>query len=98
VRKEGIMGLAVNAADISSRVINAVDAMLKTFNRSVSFKLSGKTNIYTDLGVDSVELMDLLGFIEREFKITISTEKVVGSKTIDDIAKLVSDILKTTDK
>ena len=98
MRKEAIMGSPVNEADIFSRVISAVDGMLKTFNRSVSFKLNGKTNIYTDLGIDSVELMDLLGFIEREFSITIDAEKVVGSKTIDDIAKFVTDILKNKDK
>jgi acyl carrier protein len=92
------MSFAVNETDISNRVINAVDAMLKTFNRSVSSELSGKTDIYNDLGIDSVELMDLLGFIEREFAIKIDAEKVVGSKTIDDIAKYVLSVLKNTDK
>ncbi|MFH1208274.1 MAG: acyl carrier protein [Candidatus Omnitrophota bacterium] len=92
------MGSTVNEANISGRVINAVDAMMKTFNRSVSFKLSGETNIYTDLGIDSVELMDLLGFIEREFAITIDAEKVVGSKTINDITEFVSSVLKNKGK
>jgi acyl carrier protein len=92
------MSSTVNEANISGRVINAVDAMLKTFNRNVSFKLSGETNIYTDLGIDSVELMDLLGFIEREFAITIDAEKVVGSKTISDITEFVSNALKNKGK
>ena len=92
------MGSTVNEANISGRVINAVDAMMKTFNRNVSFKLSGETNIYTDLGIDSVELMDLLGFIEREFAITIDAEKVVGSKTINDITEFVSNVLKSKGK
>lgn len=89
------MSSAVNEADISKRVICAVGAMMKTFNRNVPVQLSGKTNIYSDLGIDSVELMDLLGFIEREFVITIDAEKVVGSKTIEDIARFVADLLKT---
>jgi acyl carrier protein len=92
------MGSIVNEADVSGRVIKAVDAMLKTFNRSISFKLTGETNIYTDLGIDSVELMDLLGFIEREFSITIDAEKVVGSKTISDITNFVTSILKNKGK
>ena len=92
------MGSTVNEANISGRVINAVDAMMKTFNMNVSFKLSGETNIYTDLGIDSVELMDLLGFIEREFAITIDAEKVVGSKTINDITEFVSNVLKSKGK
>lgn len=88
------MSVKANETEVTNRVINAVDAMMKTFNRSVSFKLSGETNIYTDLGIDSVELMDLLGFVEREFSISIDAEKVAGSKTIGEISKFVADVLK----
>lgn len=92
------MGVMVNEKEVYNKVISAVDAMLRTFNRSVSFKLVGTTNIYTDLGIDSVELMDLLGFIEREFSITIDAEKVAGSKTINDIVDFVVGVLKMKNK
>lgn len=83
------MKITMREDEVFDRVKKTISNMLQVFNRDISADLTKETNINADLGVDSVELLDLLGALEKEFGIPIEAEKVVGVKTIDDFVKFI---------
>lgn len=52
------------------------------------------TDIYGDLGIDSLEVMDLVAAIEKEFQISVVPEEMVRKTKIQDIVDAVSNALK----
>ena len=56
--------------------------------------ISITTDIYADLGIDSLEVMDLVAAIEREFQISVVPEEMVRKTKIQDIVAAVSTALR----
>lgn len=52
-----------------------------------------KTRLEEDLGMDSLDHVELVMFIEEEFEIEIDDEKADSIKTVADIIKLVDSII-----
>ena len=52
-------------------------------------KLSESTNIAEDLGVDSLDLVEILMAIEDEFSVSIPDEAIPSLKTIKDAADYI---------
>ena len=52
-------------------------------------KIDEKSNIITDLGADSLDIVEIFLEIEKEFKIKIDKEKRAKIKTIKDIEKMI---------
>ena len=78
--------------DIFDRIVKNVTSILQLGQRGdegMSSDLSCDTNIFDDLGIDSVELMDLLGLLEREFKTTFNIDKFGHRKTLGDIVDFI---------
>ncbi len=48
-------------------------------------EISEDTNLYTDLGLDSLMAVELLLFIERNFGLTVSDERIAGFQTVGDV-------------
>lgn len=57
-------------------------------------KITGETNIRSDLGLNSLELINLAVAIEDEFGVEIADRDVVGIETVDDTLKLISSYLE----
>ena len=55
-----------------------------------------ETDIFNELGIDSVEIMDLMGLIEKEFGVSIELEKVSTKRTFDEIVDYVDALLQKT--
>jgi acyl carrier protein len=43
----------------------------------------------SDLGIDSLGMLEIIGMMEREFKIQIPDDKLVGLKTVGQLVDLV---------
>ena len=52
-------------------------------------KISMETNIATDLGADSLDLVEILMSIEDEFAISIPDEAIPGIKTVKDLVDYI---------
>lgn len=48
-----------------------------------------ETNIIDDLGVDSLDVAELLLVIEDEFSVTVPEEKITSLKTVQDIVNFI---------
>ena len=50
-----------------------------------------ETSVITDLGADSLDVVDLVMAIEDEFSVEIPEDEVENIKTVGDIVKYVED-------
>ena len=52
-------------------------------------KIKPETNILTDLGADSLDLVEVLMSLEEEFGISIPDEVIPEIKTVGDLVKYI---------
>ncbi len=52
-------------------------------------KITMEANIIEDLGADSLDIMDLVNDIEKEYNIQIPQEEYGNLKTVGDVVKFV---------
>jgi acyl carrier protein len=45
--------------------------------------------VIADLGIDSLAMLEIVGAMEREFKVQIPDDQLVGLQTIDDLISLL---------
>ncbi len=71
------------------------EQLIDTFQRVASEvaerqfpKISGKT-VIADLGIDSLAMLEIVGAMEREFKVQIPDDQLVGIQTIEDLVNLL---------
>lgn len=54
-------------------------------------KINAKTNIATDLGADSLDLVEVLMELESEFNVSIPDEAIPGIVTVEDLVKYIDE-------
>ena len=52
-------------------------------------EINSETNIRTDLGLNSLELVNIAVAIEDEFEVDIPDREALGIETADDVVKLI---------
>ncbi|MGL5204688.1 MAG: acyl carrier protein [Metamycoplasmataceae bacterium] len=64
------------------------DVILNIIKQRTNKKISPSTNI-KELGIDSLDLVEMVMEIEQELDIKISDEELTNIKTIDDLIKII---------
>ena len=67
-----------------------IDLLAKQF-RIDPATVDADTNIVEDLGADSLEIVDMLMAIEKNFGITVSDEEALTLKTVKDVADFIEE-------
>ena len=73
----------------------ARDELLNTFRRIASevaekeIPVTTETTAISDLGIDSLGMLEIVGSMEREFKIQIPDDQLVGISTVAQLVDLV---------
>lgn len=83
----------VDKNKIFQRVTKNVTSLLQMTHRddqSLISKLNDKTDIFDDLGIDSIEVMDLLGMLEKDFEATFNIDKFGRRRTIGDVVDFIA--------
>ena len=57
-------------------------------------EITGETNIRSDLGLNSLELVNLAVAIEDEFDVEIPDRAVAGIETVDDVIALLKEYVE----
>ena len=70
---------------IEKKVIEILSNQL----RVESEKINAQTNIATDLGADSLDLVEVLMSLEDEFNISIPDEAIPTIVTVGDLVKFI---------
>ena len=67
-----------------------------TFFNQAAFEVSGKrfeslhkSTVIADLGLDSVALIELIGYIEEKLRIRIPDEELAGVQTLEELDAVV---------
>ncbi len=70
-----------------------INKVLAKSTSNLKLSKSNMDKTIKELGLDSLELMEIIVQIEEEFKITLDDEKLVNLKTPNDLIKLVESTL-----
>lgn len=75
-----------------SEIIKLLSELLKKNKPDISIEnLRGETNIRNDLGIDSIQILEIIGQIEEEFDIEIPDRKLREIQTIDQIVSFIEE-------
>lgn len=69
-----------------------IDRIKKVLHENLNIdpnKIAPTTHVLDDLGLDSLDFVELVMSLEDEFKVKISDEEVMNVKTIQDVINLL---------
>ena len=69
--------------EMRERIINVLSEQLGV-NKS---EISDESNLVNDLGADSLDVVEIIMALEKEFDLTIPDSEVDGIKTVGDLVK-----------
>ena len=72
-------------------MLNVIRETVCTFVKIDPEKITGDTNIRTDLGMNSLELVNLAAAIEDAFDAEIPDREVTGIETVDDVIRIIKE-------
>lgn len=91
------MGKEISYEDAFNRVKRVIENLLQTSRERDSrtlCEITMETDIYRELGIDSLEAMDLTAAIEKEFGISVVPEEMVRKTKVKDIVGAILEIIK----
>lgn len=56
-------------------------------NMAEAKEITEQTNLYDDLGIDSLEVMDLIASLEEEFGVTVEMSEMTDKRTVGQIVE-----------
>lgn len=75
-----------------SEIIKLLSELIKNNKPDISIEdLSGEINIRNDLGIDSIQILEMIGQIEEQFDIEIPDRKLREIQTIDQIVAFIEE-------
>ena len=77
--------------------MNTIDKVKKIIAEQLCIStddISDNANVIEDLGVDSLDVVELLMTFEDEFKVSIPDDKLEELKTIPQIVKIIDEYTK----
>ncbi len=72
-----------------SKVFEFVKSLLVENMQIDESKINMDANIIEDLGADSLDIMDIVNDIEKEFDVTIPQDQYENLKTVGDVVNFV---------
>lgn len=70
------------------------DLFIKGFEISAE-KLTPTANLYEDLGLDSLDAVDMLVHLEEAFKIKVDGERLMEVRTLQNVYDLVAEVAQS---
>lgn len=71
--------------------MNTLDRVIKAIHtckeESTQIKITAESNLQTDIGIDSLDTLMLVGELEEEFDIEINQDEFSNVYTVNDIVK-----------
>ena len=71
--------------EIAKRITDALTSFIK--NKSI--KIEGSSQLREELGLDSMDTIELVFQLEENFNIQISDDDLMGLKTVDNVVQYI---------
>lgn len=69
--------------------MNYLDSINKVLEPKLKGQVLTEDSVFTELGIDSIDLVDLVFQMEEELQITFEDDELPQIKTVGDLIKLV---------
>lgn len=70
-------------------MINDIKSIISEFVEVDENEIRSESNLRSDIGLSSLDLISVATEIESKFGVTISERKVLSLKTVDDLIKCI---------
>jgi acyl carrier protein len=84
----------LNTPPISTEIIERVNALMESGFEIPKEKLVPGAQLAQDLGLDSLDAVDMLVYIEETLGVKVEGERLATVKTLADVYRLAADSLK----
>ena len=74
--------------------IEKLKEFLKENTKADISKVNENSNFKTDLGLDSIDLLQLVVAVEEKFNIKLDNDKLMGINTVSDAIKAFNELIK----
>lgn len=74
-------------------ILEKLAVIISEYADIAASEITSETNIRTDLGLNSLELVNIAVAIEDEFDVDIPDREALGIETADDVVKLIEKYL-----
>ncbi|MEZ4814360.1 MAG: acyl carrier protein [Bdellovibrionota bacterium] len=61
-------------------------------------KLKPEAHLFTELGLDSLDAVDMVVYLEEKIQLKVDAEKMAEVRTLADVYKLVDDLVAEKEK
>ena len=81
---------------VLERLMEVIVDLIKTTRSEktiITVENARTMDLFTDLGFDSVEALDLLSLIEAEFSVSIDVSQIAGKRKIGEFESLIAERL-----
>ena len=78
----------------SQEIIDQVNKLMIEGFELPTEKLVPEANLFTDLGLDSLDAVDMVVYLEEKIKLKVDAERMTQVKTLGDVYKLVEDLIE----
>ena len=72
-----------------NEIAKKITASLSGYVKSKSIKIEGSSQLREELGLDSMDTIELVFQLEENFNIQISDDDIMGFKTVDDVTQYI---------
>lgn len=94
LKQKAIVMLEPQLSAISPEIIQQVNALMKTGFELPEEKLVPEATLAADLGLDSLDAVDMLIYIEETLGVKVEGERLTTVKTLNDVYILAMDSLR----
>lgn len=83
---------------MSTPIIEQVNKLMIEGFEIPADKLKPEAHLFTDLGLDSLDAVDMVVHLEEKIKLKVDAERMAQVRTLGDVYKLVEDLYAEKEK
>ena len=78
---------------VDTRWAPAWKVWVKVCSKRRAESLKPEAHLFTDLGLDSLDAVDMVVYLEEKIKLKVDAERMTQVRTLGDVYKLVEDLI-----
>lgn len=76
------------------KIFNEIASMIAKVMKIPKDQINDDTSLQDDLGIDSVDIWDIIASVQKKFKVKVAVEEIQDMKVVGDICKALESKIK----